>query len=115
MFRTEYDKILKKIESINCLPRLGGTGKNFYSISFDGYIEYITEDPAHCSSCSSDTYYLSIDYMDLNKPIEFFKDKFELEIKERNDEIQKRGLKEKLDLEEKERNLALKLKEKYNL
>ncbi len=116
LFRKEYEKIEEKINQIDIIPRLHGSGGHFVSMTFeDDGISYNTEDVRHCSCCSPDAHSLYVKWEDLNKPIEFFREKFQKEIDDRNKKQQLLKLKEEAQEEEREKTLALKLKEKYNL
>lgn len=103
LFREEYTKIEAKLEEISKIPKLWGDGGSFEGIEIDDEgILYKSAD--HYNGCSPDFYSFHIKWDELNNPIEYFKEKYALEID--NDKKRKEDKKNIEQLEKDKRDLA---------
>ena len=67
-----------KMEEISALPHVDEVGGSFEGLDFDeDTITYRSS--TWCSGCGTDSYYFSfsVDWEDINKPLEYFRKKFE--------------------------------------
>lgn len=113
VLRTEYFKLEEKLREINHLPRLGGIGQHFDRIDFEeGDTIYYHTYTSH-NGCGSDHFCLAVRWDEVNKPIEYFKEKFEKEIKEYEEEERLKEERKKSAQEQREREIFEKLRQKY--
>lgn len=111
-FKETWKEIRDKIDVIADLPRVDGNGEDFMGITIDetGFT-YNTR--TWYSGCSPDDFSFTIDWEDIDKPIEYFKGMFEKEIEDHK----LRELNKKKAAEDekilKEKQLLSQLKKKY--
>ena len=112
LFQEEYGKILTKLQEINKIPQLYGTGQNFMGITLDGdTINYHTQ--SWFQGCETEDFTLSVDLTDINKPIEFFQEKFQQQFLEKQEKDRVESEKQNKLIEENERKQLAKLQDKY--
>lgn len=112
LFKKEWAKIKTKLDEINDIPKSHLRGKEFIGIDIeDDGLDYNTE--TNYSGGGTDIFYFHVNWNELNKPIEYFKKKYnkEIEIYSTAKALAKKEDENKIEI--KERNLLKKLKEKY--
>jgi predicted ribosome quality control (RQC) complex YloA/Tae2 family protein len=112
LFKTEWNKIREKMELINRIPKLYGTGNDFAGMEIEEEeILYKTE--TFYPGCGSDYFSFYVSWDEINNPIEYFEEKYKKEIEANEIKKAKIAEKEKLLREERERQEYELLKKKY--
>lgn len=103
LLKEEYFKLEAKLQAIDKIPRLYGTGVDFESINIeDDGVSYNTY--TSYSGCGNDYFHLSLKWDEINKPLEYFEQKF---IKDIEADKARKSVKELADKKVKEeRELA---------
>ena len=115
LFQQEWDKIVAKLDAISNLPSVHEYGKTFERIDIhDDEFEYITSTD-YSRGGGTDYFSLYVTKEDINKPIEYFREKFteELRLKTAKEEIAKEQ--QRLRKEELECKQFEELKQKFGL
>ena len=112
IFIEEWNKVMSKLEQINDIEKLGGSGEEHTKLSVDDSgLCYHSE--TFYSGCGTEWYDFEVSWEEINEPIEYFEKKYK-------DELVEHKKKERLKIERKhkqevarELETLKKLKEKY--
>lgn len=111
-FQEQLLKLKDKLDEIAGQNGVYECGEDFVGLAFsEHFIYYKTE--TFYSGCGTDHYSLEISWDEINKPIEYFREKFQKEVEERNKIEKEQEAKFKLHQEEMERAKLKELQDKY--